>query len=99
MEFFIFILVGAFAGGFVNGLSGFGTSMTALAFWLYVVPPTIAAPLAVTCSLVGHLQTMPSIWRQINLKRVMPFILAIWCLFFVSYYRRLFQILSWHSHC
>ena len=76
MEFLAFILAGAFAGGFVNGLSGFGTSMTALAFWLYVLPPTIAAPLAVTCSMVGHLQTFPAIWRQINVKQVLPFILG-----------------------
>ncbi|NKB76171.1 MAG: TSUP family transporter [Gammaproteobacteria bacterium] len=76
MEFAAFILLGAFAGGFVNGLSGFGTSMVALAFWLYVVPPAVAVPLAVTCSLVSHLQTLPSIWHQINIKRVIPLMIG-----------------------
>ena len=31
------VLVGALAGGFVNGLTGFGTGLTALPFWLQAV--------------------------------------------------------------
>jgi len=70
------ILAGAFCGGFVSGLTGFGTGLTALSFWLYVVPPVVAAPLVVTCSIIAQVQTLPSIWHAISWRRVMPFIIG-----------------------
>jgi hypothetical protein len=36
---FVLLFVGALAGGFVSGLAGFGTALTALGIWLYVLPP------------------------------------------------------------
>src|ERR1700687_3867103 len=71
----IVILAGALAGGFVNGLTGTGTALTAMGFWLYVISPAVAAPLAVICSVVVQLQTLPMIWRSIEWPRVLPFIL------------------------
>ena len=78
MEFALiaFLLSGALAGGFVNGLSGFGTSMVALSFWLHVAPPMVAVPIAVICSLTGHLQTFPSIWRSVKFRVAMPFLIG-----------------------
>lgn len=72
----VFILVGALAGGFINGLTGFGTGLTALVFWLAVVPPIVAAPMVAICSVIGQLQTLPAIWHAIIWQRVMPFILG-----------------------
>jgi len=72
----IVILLGGLAGGLVNGLTGFGTGLTALTFWLYVVPPVVAAPMVVICSIVGQLQTLPKIWHAINWKSVLPFIVG-----------------------
>jgi hypothetical protein len=34
----------------MTGLSGFGTGLTALAFWLHVVNPVVAAALVAACS-------------------------------------------------
>jgi len=70
------VLAGAFAGGFVSGLTGFGTGITALPFWLYAVPPVLAAPLVVICSLIAQVQTLPAIWHAIDFRRVMPFIVG-----------------------
>jgi len=70
----IAILVGALAGGFVSGLTGFGTGLTALPVWLSVLSPTVAGPLVVICSIVGQLQALPSIWHAIEWRRVAPFI-------------------------
>ena len=70
----IIILSGALAGGYVTGLTGFGTGLTALVFWLQVVPPIIAAPMVVICSIVGQLQTLKAIWHHIDWHRVAPFI-------------------------
>ena len=72
----ILILAGGFAGGFVSGLTGFGTGLTALPFWLNAVHPTVAAPLVVVCSIVAQVQTLPAIRKSINWPRVTPFILG-----------------------
>lgn len=70
------ILAGALAGGFVSGLTGFGTGLTALAIWLTVIEPRVAAPLVVICSLVSQLFTLPSIWHAISWPRVTPFVVG-----------------------
>lgn len=72
----LFVLAGAFAGGLVNGLTGFGTAMTALPIWVHALQPTFAAPLAVACSVVGQLQTLPAIWHAIDWRRLAPFVLG-----------------------
>jgi uncharacterized protein len=41
---FIVIALGALASGFVSGLVGFGTGITAVGIWLYAVTPPVAAP-------------------------------------------------------
>ncbi len=70
------ILAGALAGGFVSGLTGFGTGLTALAVWLTVIEPAVAAPLVVICSLISQFMTLPAIWHAISWPRVLPFIVG-----------------------
>ena len=72
----LLILAGAFLGGFVSGLAGFGTGITALPLWLYAVPPILAGPLVVVCSIVAQGQTLPAIWHAIDFRRAMPFIVG-----------------------
>jgi uncharacterized protein len=72
----VLILAGALAGGFVNGLTGFGTALTGLPIWLQAVEPAIAAQLASACSVLGHISTFPAIWRAIQWRRVAPLIAA-----------------------
>lgn len=72
----VLILAGGFAGGFVSGLTGFGTGLTALPFWLNAVHPVIAAPLVVVCSIVAQLQTLPAIWHAISWRRILPFVVG-----------------------
>ena len=72
----LLVLIGALAGGFVVGLTGFGTGITALVFWLHAVPPVVAGPLVVVCSIIGQVQTLPKIWHAIDLRRVLPFIVG-----------------------
>jgi uncharacterized membrane protein YfcA len=72
-EQIILVLLGALAGGFVNGLTGFGTGITAIGVWLYAISPQVAASLAIICSIVSQLQTLPMIWRSIEWSRVLPF--------------------------
>ena len=70
----ILVIAGALAGGVVNGLTGFGTGITAMGFWLYAVPPTVAASLSIICSSVSQLQTLHLIWGTIRWRRVLIFV-------------------------
>jgi uncharacterized protein len=70
----ILIVAGALAGGLVNGLTGFGTGITAMGFWLYAISPTVAASLSVICSSVSQLQTLHLIWGKIRWRRVLTFV-------------------------
>jgi uncharacterized protein len=68
------LLAGALAGGFVSGLSGFGTALMALGIWLYIVPPAVAVPLVLICSVSSQISTLPSMWKVIEFKLARPFV-------------------------
>jgi len=70
----IVVVLGALCGGFVTGLAGFGTGLTALAFWLHVVNPVVAAVLVAACSVVGQAQSLFTVRRAITWPRLWPFI-------------------------
>ena len=72
----VLLIVGALAGGFVSGLAGFGTALMALGIWLYVLPPSIAVPLVLICSIVAQTSTLPSIWQSIDFRLVWPFLIG-----------------------
>jgi uncharacterized membrane protein YfcA len=73
---FVLLLLGALAGGFVSGLAGFGTALMALGIWLYALPPSVAVPLVLSCSIVAQIATLPSIWRSIDFRLVWPFLIG-----------------------
>jgi hypothetical protein len=68
------VVAGALAAGFVNGLSGTGYALVALGFWLHAMSPITAAPLLALCSVSGHLQSLPKIWKGIIWERLWPFL-------------------------
>jgi uncharacterized membrane protein YfcA len=72
----IIIASGAFLGGFVSGLAGFGTGLVALGIWLHAVPPALAASLVVICSVGAQCQTIPAIWHAIDFRRIWPMLAA-----------------------
>lgn len=55
-EFFALLAAGAAAGGFINGLAGFGTALFALGFWLQIMPPVSAVSISVVISVISGLQ-------------------------------------------
>jgi uncharacterized membrane protein YfcA len=73
---YVLLFGGAFAGGFVSGLAGFGTALMALGIWLYVLPPALAVPLVLMCSVVAQTSTLPTMWRSFDFKLVWPFIVG-----------------------
>lgn len=70
------VVAGALAAGFVNGLSGTGYALVALGFWLQAMSPVTAAPLLAFCSVGGHVQSLPAIWRGVLWSRLWPFLAA-----------------------
>jgi hypothetical protein len=70
------LFLGALAGGFVAGLAGFGTALMALGIWLYVLPPSLAVPLVLICSVVAQSSTLPSMWKSFDLTLVWPFVVG-----------------------
>lgn len=56
VEFTLYLLLGAAAGGFINGLAGFGTALFALGFWLQIMPPVQAVSIAVVMSVFSGVQ-------------------------------------------
>jgi uncharacterized membrane protein YfcA len=73
---YVLLFVGALAGGFVSGLAGFGTALMALGIWLYVLPPSVAVPLVLICSVVAQTATLPSMWKSFDLTLVWPFLIG-----------------------
>ncbi len=73
----LFLVLGAASGGFVNGLAGFGTAMFALGFWLQFLPPIQAVAIAVVVSVVTGLQGILLVRRAIrdNFKRLVIFVI------------------------
>jgi uncharacterized membrane protein YfcA len=68
------LILGSLAGGFVSGLAGFGTGLIALGIWLYAMPPSVAVPLVLICSIVAQTSTLPTFWRSFDFKLVWPFL-------------------------
>ena len=64
------------AAGFVQGVSGFGLGLVAMAFWAGVMPPQIAAPLIALGSVAGQALTLPAVWASLDLRRAAPMIAA-----------------------
>lgn len=70
------VLVGAAVAGFVQGLSGFAFGLVAMSVWAWAVSPQLAGPMVVFGSLIGQLLSIHSVRADIDLRRVLPFILG-----------------------
>lgn len=75
IEFLIFLFIGAFAGGFISGLAGFGTSLFALGWWLQVMTPIEAVATVLVMSLVSGFQGILLVWRSIEWSILLRFLL------------------------
>lgn len=83
VETIVFLVLGAAAGGFINGLAGTGTALFALGFYLMVLPPVTAVAIV---ALMAVLAGLPGLWlvrarikehRQGMLVYVLPGLLGV----------------------
>lgn len=70
------IVLGAACAGFVQGLSGFGFSLTALSVWAWALPPQLAAVLAVFGALSGQVLAAFTVRRGFDVKALAPFLVG-----------------------
>jgi uncharacterized membrane protein YfcA len=70
-------LLGSAAGGFINGLAGFGTALFALGFFLQIMPPVQAVAIVVLLSVISGLQGVWIVRGALfdNPKRLMRFLI------------------------
>ncbi len=74
-EFLLYLLAGAAAGGFINGLAGFGTSLFALVWWLQILPPVQAVGLALVMSVASGVPGVIEVRRSIRMAPLAWFLL------------------------
>lgn len=72
-----YLVMGAVAGGFINGLSGTGTALFALGFYLVVLDPPMAVAIVALMAVIAGVQGMWVVRRSIlsNPRRLLRFVL------------------------
>ena len=68
------VALGAAAGGFVQGLTGFAFGMVAMAVWAWFLDPVLAGPLVVFGSLFGQILAVGPMRRGFDARRVLPLV-------------------------
>lgn len=68
------VALGAALAGFIQGLSGFGFGLTAMAVWAWALEPRLAAVLAVLGALTGQVLAALTVRRGFDLQRLWPFV-------------------------
>ena len=76
MTLLLIVALGAALAGFVQGLTGFGFGLTAMALWAWFLEPKLAAALAVFGGLTGQLLALFTVRRGLHLKDFLPFVLG-----------------------
>ncbi len=77
VEMIVYLLLGAAAGGFINGLSGTGTALFALGFYLVVLDPVTAVAIVALMSVIAGIQGLWVVRGAIfeNPKRLLRFVI------------------------
>ncbi|MGC3937388.1 sulfite exporter TauE/SafE family protein [Roseobacter sp. EG26] len=76
-EQILYLVIGSIAGGFINGLAAFGTSLFALGFFLTVMPALEAVAIIVVISVTSGLQGLWIVRKSIaaNPRRLARFLI------------------------
>ncbi|WP_407307569.1 sulfite exporter TauE/SafE family protein [Acinetobacter sp.] len=74
----LLFIVGAMVAGFVQGLTGFAFALIAMSFWVWILPPQIAAPLVVFASVWSHMVSLSNEQKHSHLNKSLffPYLIA-----------------------
>jgi uncharacterized membrane protein YfcA len=76
VDLVLFLAVGSFLGGLVNGLTGFGFALIALPIWAFTIDPKLAVPLAACGGILGQLQTVHKVFPDAQKKDLLPLLVG-----------------------
>jgi uncharacterized membrane protein YfcA len=68
--------IAVFLGGIVSGFAGFAFSAVAGAILLYFLPPLLAIPLMMCCSVASQMTSLAMLRRLINWHEITPFLIG-----------------------
>jgi len=74
VEFVVLLALGGIAGGFINGLAGFGTALFALGFWLQIMEPVQAVLIVLVMSVLSGVQGAILVRKSILWSRLARFL-------------------------
>jgi uncharacterized protein len=74
VELILTVALGAALAGFVQGLSGFGFGLTAMALWAWTLEPKVAASLSLFGALIGQLLAAFTVRRGWDWRALLPFV-------------------------
>ena len=67
---------GALIGATASGLAGFAFAATTLGLYAHFLPPGVVSPLVVSASLAVQLIVLPMIWRRLDWRAAVPFLVG-----------------------
>ncbi len=70
------VTLGAALAGFVEGAAELEFPLVAMSLWAWILPPQLAAPLAVFGTLLGQVASLFPLRGGFDLKRVAPFVVG-----------------------
>lgn len=75
----VVVVAGALIGAVASGLAGFAFAAATLGLYAHVLPPGVVSPLVVAASLAVQLIVLPMIWRRLDWRAALPFLVAGVC--------------------
>ncbi len=69
MEYILYLVLGAAAGGFINGLAGTGTALFALGFYLVALEPVTAVAIVAAMAVLAGIQGLWEVRSDILIQR------------------------------
>jgi uncharacterized protein len=73
---YLALVVAVFLGGMVSGFSGFAFSAVAGAILLHFLPPLLAIPLMMCCSVGSQITSLAMLRQLINWREITPFLIG-----------------------
>lgn len=70
----LLLTVGAFCAAVVSGATGFGFALVSTALWNQALEPRLVTVLVVVFTLALNLSYLPIFWRDIDVRRLTPFV-------------------------
>lgn len=73
------VVAGALVGAVASGLAGFAFAAATLGLYAHFLAPGVVSPLGVAASLAVQMIVLPMIWRRLDWRAALPFLVGGVC--------------------